>query len=500
MNLPSIRVDVDTLQGTTPEDYLGVLPIFDGDDADALSNEFGLHTDLLRRALRRRNADLKRYDSLMLVSQDTGPDVLLVGAGGRDDLTPVVVQRIAAVAARQALDRGFSDFAIVDRFALSPAMFGRAAVEGAIDGPLSPGIKKTRAGDLKSIENVLLLTDLEKPAVEGAARVGALVAQGRAVARTLVNMPPNDLTPQRFAELSSELAGEFGLRCEILDEARLEQLGAGAILGVAAGSDKPPRIIRLQIGNPDASVRLAAVGKGLTFDSGGLSIKTAQGMETMKSDMGGGAAVVGGLVALSRLGLTDILITGYVGATENMSGPAAMRPGDVLTAMSGETIEVLNTDAEGRLVLADVLHLAVSEGATHIVDFATLTGGAQVALGSAATLAVGKPDGWVQEVVAAAEAGLERAWQMPLYEEYRRAMDSDVADIKNTGGRLASALTAAAFLSDFVGQVPWAHLDIAGTAFAESSAPWRSSGGTGVGVGTLVAVATALAGNPGSFG
>jgi leucyl aminopeptidase len=215
-------------------------------------------------------------------------------------------------------------------------------------------------------------------------------------------------------------------------------------------------------------------------------------METMKSDMGGAAAVIGGIAAIAQLELQNIGVTAYVGATENMPGGGAMRPGDVLTAMNGETIEVLNTDAEGRLVLADVLSYAVQDHATHIVDFATLTGGAVVALGHAATLATGRPSSWVSSVVQAADRGLERAWQMPLFPEYRKAMDSEIADIKNTGGRWGGALNAAAFLSDFVSEVPWTHLDIAGTAWADDPSPYRPKGGTGEGVGTIAALVRTL--------
>ena len=263
---------------------------------------------------------------------------------------------------------------------------------------------------------------------------------------------------------------------------------------MAAGSAQPPRLIVLRYGDQEAAIKLAVVGKGITFDSGGLSIKTAQGMETMKGDMGGGAAVLGGMLAIARLAPAGIAVTGYIGATENMPGGNAMRPGDILTAYSGETIEVLNTDAEGRLVLADALSYAESQGATHIVDFATLTGGAVVTLGSAASLGAGRPGPWVASVVGAAAEGFERVWQMPMYPEYRKAMDSDFADIKNSGGRYASALTAAAFLSDFVAAVPWAHIDIAGTSFVEDVKPYAAKGGTGVGVATIVALVRQLTG------
>jgi leucyl aminopeptidase len=322
------------------------------------------------------------------------------------------------------------------------------------------------------------------------------VGEARTLARDLVNLPPNELTPSSLASRSALLADELGLEHEVLDEEEMLRRGMGSLLGVAAGSSQPPRLIVLRYrpsGAQETDTSLALVGKGLTFDSGGLSLKTAEGMQTMKHDMAGAAAVIAGMTGIARLRLGNISVTAYVGATENMPGGGAMRPGDVLTALNGETIEVLNTDAEGRLVLADVLAYAVQEGASHIVDFATLTGGAVVALGHVATLSTGRPAEWVKQVVEAAERGLERAWQMPLFPEYRRAMDSDIADIKNTGGRPASSLTAAAFLGDFVDSVPWAHMDIAGTAWAEEASPYRPKGGTGEGVGTIVSLARQLA-------
>jgi leucyl aminopeptidase len=297
-----------------------------------------------------------------------------------------------------------------------------------------------------------------------------------------------------LAKRAQRLAADTGLECEVLDQERMRELGMGSFLGVAAGSAQPPRLMAIRYGDSDAPIKLALVGKGLTFDSGGLSLKTHEGMETMKSDMSGAAAVIAGMVAISRLRPTGIQVTGYVGATENMPGGSAMRPGDILTAMNGTTIEVLNTDAEGRLVLADVLAYAVQQGANRIVDFATLTGAAMVSLGDAASLATGKPLEWVEEVVAAADEGLDRTWAMPQYREYRQAMDSDFADLKNTGGRGGGALNAAAFLSEFVGDVPWTHMDIAGTAFSREPKPYRPKGATGVGVGAIVALVRRLTG------
>jgi leucyl aminopeptidase len=330
-------------------------------------------------------------------------------------------------------------------------------------------------------------------ALKAGAQLGAIVAESRDIARDLVNRPPNEINPPALAERARDLSQQHGLTCDVLDEAAMKELGMGSFLGVAAGSRQPPQLIVMRYGDDSAPVHLALVGKGLTFDSGGLSLKTHEGMETMKTDMSGAAAVIAGMAAVARLAPSGLAVTGYVGATENMPDGNAMRPGDILTAMNGKTIEVLNTDAEGRLVLADVLAYAVRQGSTHIVDFATLTGAATVALGSAASLATGKPMDWVEQVVEAADGGFDRAWPMPQYREYRQAMDSEVADLKNTGVRGGGALNAAAFLSEFVEDVPWTHLDIAGTAFSRESRPYQPGGATGVGVGAIVSLVRTLA-------
>lgn len=429
------------------------------------------------------------YATTLLRSESGGRTLLLVGAGEREDFDALKLLRMAATAARFAIARGFFNLAFVDPFVDTPARSAHALVEGAIRGGYDPGLMKTESPRRHGLNTVTVIIGGADPGeTQAGIELGTVVGESVQVARDMVNLPPNELTPSSFADRASALGEEVGLQVQVLDEAAIRALGMGALMGVAAGSRQPPRVIVLRYGDPDAAIKLALVGKGITFDSGGLQIKTAQGMQTMKGDMGGGAAILGGMLALARLAPRDISVTGYIGATENMPGDNAMRPGDVLTAFNGETIEVLDTDSEGRLVLADLLAYAESQGATHIVDFATLTGGATIALGTAASLASGRPSEWVVSVVQAAADGFERAWAMPLYPEYRKAMESDVADIKNTGGRLASALTATAFLSDFVATVPWAHLDIAGTSFVEDERIYEAKGGTGVGVGTIVAI------------
>jgi leucyl aminopeptidase len=277
---------------------------------------------------------------------------------------------------------------------------------------------------------------------------------------------------------------------EILGEPEIKQLGMGLLLGVARGSAEPPRVIVLRHDPPGApeSPVLGLVGKGITFDTGGISIKPADGMERMKDDMSGGAAVVGALRAISLL-RAPIRVIGIVPSTENMPGGRAMKPGDVITSASGKTVEIINTDAEGRLVLGDGLWYAQKLGATHLVDVATLTGACVVALGRAASAIFGQPERWVNVIRRTGERAGDRCWPMPLYEDYAEQLRSDVADIINSGGRPAGVCTAAMFLKEFTNGLPWAHLDIAGTAWAEEAKPWQPKGATGVAVRTLAELA-----------
>ncbi len=429
-----------------------------------------------------------RYKMTMVHSDGHHPAVLYIGGGEREGLDNIIVMRLAAAAARTALSDRYSRLAFLDPELIDAFGFAHAVTEGATRGAYDPGLRKSKREQATQLQELVLVSSADEATLHRGADLGRIVGEANTLARDLINLPPNDLTPVIFAERARQLAGECDLRCDVLDEQAMRDLGMGAILGVAAGSAEPARLIVMRYGSDDAPTKLSLVGKGLTFDSGGLSLKTAEGMETMKHDMGGGGAVIAGMVAIARLKPANIQVTAYVGATENMPGGKAMRPGDVLTALNGESIEVLNTDAEGRLVLADLLAYAKQQGATHVVDFATLTGGAVVALGTACSLAAGHSNDWVAAVVEAAARGLERAWQMPLFEEYRQAMDSEVADIKNSGGRQASPLTASAFLSDFAEGMEWAHIDIAGTSWSSQGSAFQAKGATGEGVGTIVSL------------
>ena len=328
---------------------------------------------------------------------------------------------------------------------------------------------------------------VEEP--EAGAERGQVLGEAVNLARELVNTPADLIYPETFANRAAELAEKYGLICEVLDEQRLVAERMGSLLAVAKGSDRPARVVHLDYnGAPPGAPVLALVGKGVTFDSGGLSIKPNDGMLTMKCDMAGAATVLAAITAIARLKL-PVHVKGFLGLVENMTGGSAMKLGDVLFSRSGTTIEVLNTDAEGRLVLCDVLDYALSQGSDYLVDLATLTGACVVALGEEVTGAMSNDQAWCDAVLSAAKACGEDTWQLPMFDHYAKLIDSDVADIKNVGGRWGGAITAAKFLERFVKGRPWVHLDIAGPAFASSDKPHRDGGATGCMVRSLVELA-----------
>ena len=322
---------------------------------------------------------------------------------------------------------------------------------------------------------------------------GGVLGQAINLTRELVNRGAMEVYPETFAERATEAAAECGLECEVLDENRLAEERMGSLLAVAQGSVRPPRVVVLKHnGAGEGAPALAIVGKGVTFDSGGLSLKTSEGMKTMKCDMAGAATMLGAMTAIAKLEL-PLNVIGLAGLVENMPDANAFKLGDVLTARNGTTIEVLNTDAEGRLVLADVLAYAVDLGAERLIDLATLTGACVVALGEEITGTFSNCTDWSEAVAAAAQQAGELAWPMPMHDLFGDLIKSDVADIKNVGPRWGGAVTAAKFLERFVDSTPWVHLDIAGPSFASSNKPHREGGGTGCMVRTLVAAAENLA-------
>jgi leucyl aminopeptidase len=307
----------------------------------------------------------------------------------------------------------------------------------------------------------------------------------------MINEPANFMTPSDMAEIARKVATEYGLDYTVLEREQMQELGMGALLGVAPGSQQPPKFIILKYEGDDPSHKpLGLVGKGITFDSGGISLKPSESMSDMKGDMSGGATVIAALRGIAQL-KPKINITALIPATENLPSGTALKPGDVLKAMNGKTIEIANTDAEGRLILADALSYAQKLELTPVVDIATLTGACHIALGDFATGAFTNDQELCNKVVKAGDEAGEKLWQMPMYEEYKEQNKSEIADIKNTGGRYGGAITAAKFLNEFTGDIPWVHLDIAGTFYSSKEKGYLIKGATGVGVRTLINFAIA---------
>ncbi len=423
--------------------------------------------------------------------------VLVVGLGKQGEFTAERAAQAAGTAARVLRGKGCKTIATILHGAgaggLDPGQAALAVVKGTVTGDYDGDLHKTEGKGENRIDTLIVAEgDAEKaPAITDAAERGKAVGEAMNWARDLVNEPGNVLTPTEFARRAQEMGREYGVAIETMEEDALEAMGANALLAVARGSAEPPRLLVLR--RPGQGPLTAFVGKGITFDSGGISIKPGENMHTMKGDMAGAAAVLGAMRALAATG-SDANVIGIVAIAENMPGGRALKPGDVITALNGKTIEVQNTDAEGRLVLADALAHAANLGAESIVDLATLTGACIIALGHLATAAMGTDQALIDQIRAAGDAAGERIWQLPLYPEYREQMKSDVADIRNIGGRPAGTITGAIFLKEFAGGKPWAHLDIAGTAWRDDGASYAAKGATGAGVGTLLELAARLRG------
>ncbi len=418
--------------------------------------------------------------------------LLLAGGGKPEKFTAATLRNVAGTALRHLKSKSSRDIAMLLDSGFSGPEHAAAAVEGAILGDYEPDVLKSDKKDVKIVDRFTVSVPAGAAALETARQRGEIIAQSQNLARELVNEPANRLTPSVLAARARAMAAEQGLECEVLDQDRMKQLGMGSLLGVAMGSAEPPAMIVLRYrpaGQETRAAHLGLVGKGVTFDSGGLSIKPADGMEKMKYDMAGGAAMFGAMRAIALL-KPAIPVTAVIPAVENMTGSRAQRPGDIVTSLSGKTIEVLNTDAEGRLILADALTYTRRLGCTHMVDAATLTGAIVVALGHLYVGLFASDEGLRSKVMAAAAAEGERMWQMPLDEDYKDYLKSAFADLPNIGGRWGGAITAATFLKEFADSTPWVHLDIAGTAWLDDAKPFLSKGPTGVAVRTLVRLAT----------
>ena len=412
--------------------------------------------------------------------------LLLISAGSAKKFTAYDLRRVAGTAVRALKSRNIRNFAFIAPPGVAAEEAVRTIVEGALVGNFDPDYYRSDRKDQK-IEAVTVIGAGDKAAMEKAASEAKVVGESQNFTRDLVNEPSNRMTPTILGERAKKMSAEVGLKCEVYGADKIKELKMGAFWSVAQGSDEPPALIVMRYepaGAPEKPV-IGLVGKGITFDTGGISIKPADGMEKMKYDMAGGAAMIGAMRAIALL-KPKIKVIGIVTATENMPSGKAQKPGDVQIAMSGKSIEIINTDAEGRLVLADGLHYAKQLGATHLVDAATLTGAVVVALGYANAGVFANDDTMYERLRKANEKAGEKMWRLPLDDEYKEQIRSTIADIMNTGGRWGGAINAAMFLQEFAEDTPWIHLDIAGTAWMEDQKPWIAKGPSGIAVRSLV--------------
>jgi len=417
--------------------------------------------------------------------------LLIVGAGKSAKWGAPELRRLAGAALRYLKARAVKQLVFLARESDQTAAAAQAVAEGLLLADFEPDKYKTEKKNHKKIESVALAgwDAAHRAEIERAVERGRTIAESQNFTRELVNEPSNHMTPRMLAARAEEMARQSGLACEILDENRIEALKMGALLSVAQGSAEPPRMIVVTYTplNPHAGAPvIGLVGKAVTFDTGGISIKPAEGMDKMKYDMAGGATMLGVMRALVRL-KPAVKVIAVVPATENMPGGKAQKPGDVQTAMSGKTIEVLNTDAEGRLILADGITYAKQLGCTHLVDAATLTGAIVVALSNVNVGVFGSDPPFTDRLLVSARAQGEKMWPMPLDDEYGEMIKSPIADIQNvSSGKGGGAITAAMFLKEFATDTPWIHLDIAGTAWLDENKAWAAKGPSGVAVRTLV--------------
>jgi leucyl aminopeptidase len=435
-------------------------------------------------------ADFKgKRDDVALVYPAGGKAqrILLVGMGKAQEVTRGAIRRAAGVAAKRARGLGAARFAFAvaadARNGVSAKDLGQVAVEGAAQGAWSFTELKQKPEDPKpDVDAVQIVVEKSEAAdAEAGRKIGDAVAAGHALTRYLQMQPGNVCTPSYLADRARTLAKEHGLRVTTLDRAAIKAEGMGALIAVAQGSAEEPRFIVLEYQGGGDQAPVVLVGKGVTFDSGGISIKPAQNMEEMKFDMSGAAAVLGTFEALGRL-KPRVNVVGLIPATENLPSGTAVKPGDVIRSHFGKTIEIINTDAEGRLILCDALSYARRFKPAVVLDAATLTGAVSIALGHTAIGIMGNDDAAVEEVRVAGERAGERCWPLPLWDDYRDLIKSDIADVKNSGGRAAGTITGAWFLREFVDGFPWVHLDIAATAYTEGDAPYQAKGPTAIGV------------------
>jgi len=414
--------------------------------------------------------------------------LLLISGGNAKKFAAYDLRRIAGAAVRTLKSRGIRSFAFIAPAGIPAAEAVRAIVEGALVGNFDPDYYRSDRKDQKiDALTILVSGNSDQAVLEKAANEAQVIGESQNFTRDLVNEPSNRMTPTILADRAKKMCQEVGLKCEVYGADKIKELKMGAFWSVAQGSDEPPALIVMKYepaGAPEKPV-LGLVGKGITFDTGGISIKPADGMEKMKYDMAGGATMIGAMRAIALL-KPKVKVIGIVCATENMPSGKAQKPGDVQIAMSGKSIEIINTDAEGRLVLADGLFYARQLGCTHLVDAATLTGAVVIALGYANAGVFANDDAMYERFHKANDDAGEKMWRLPLDDEYKENIKSTIADIVNSGGRWGGAINAAMFLKEFAEDTPWIHLDIAGTAWMEDQKPWIAKGPSGIALRSLV--------------
>jgi leucyl aminopeptidase len=492
-------VDFSVVSGPLSEIEADLVVLFIGEDGAAASELGDKDAQLGELVAAARNSEGFKGGAFqyewIFPAPGKAKRVLLVGTGKQDALDLRRLRQMFAASVRQGRSKGAKSICLV-----LPTVAGvereraaQAATDAATTALFEPDLYKAKREE-STVERLLIWQPGEPADLQSALARGEAVGTAVNFGRWLAEEPANIMTPPRAADEAQKMARENGIECEILDEDALRAAGMNSLVSVSDGSQWPPRVVVLRLKTGGDSPTIGLVGKGVTFDTGGISIKPAQDMHYMKYDMCGAAAVISAVLGLAKLG-AKVNVIAVAGFVENMPGGKATKPGDVVRAANGKTIEIINTDAEGRLVLADALDLARKRGAEKLVDVATLTGAIVIALGAGAAGVMGTPQDWVETVTAAATQAGERAWQMPLYPEYKDQLKSNIADMMNVGGRPAGALTAGTFLREFVDDTPWAHLDIAGTAWAEKDTAWQTRGATGVMIRTLIELAE-TAGSP----
>lgn len=467
-----------------------IVPVFDGDTGDkgALATLNEATNGLIASLFESGEAKSKRdYTVLLHTPLLPAKRLLLYGAGNLEATNSLGLQRLAGAMVRSFTSRSIHSVAFLLPARLENETAVKAIVEGMILGLMDGNIYHSAKEPPREIESLTFISESQNQTdLDPAINAAKVMAEAANFARILGFEPGNVITPTKLAERAQEMAEREGLQSEIFGEEEMKQMGMGALLAVSRGSEEPARFIIMRHepeGAPDTQF-IALVGKGITFDSGGISIKPANAMEEMKYDMGGGAAVIGAMQIIAQL-KPNVRVIGVVAASENLPSGRAYKPGDVVRSLSGKTIEVINTDAEGRVVLSDALTYVVNQGATQIIDAATLTGACVVALGDVRAAVMGTDEELIRDLISAGEECGERLWNLPLDNDYGNLIKSDIADIKNSGGRVAGSITAGMFLKAFSGNVPWAHLDIAGTAWFETEKPYLAKGATGFGARLL---------------